>query len=93
MSETFRPKFTTSASKQEKRKEEREETGAYFGDRVRTVTTPASQPSQKPLSRPLEPVEPIAFEPALRPLTDRQKALLHKANRKDARDRNAAGTA
>ena len=85
--ESFKPQFTTSVSANQKRKEEREGTGVYFGDRVKTVTTQASKPSQKPLTRPLKPQESSAFEPALRPLTARQKALLHAANSKDARNR------
>ena len=86
--ESFRPKFTTSASAYEKNAEEREKKGFYFGARVKTVTTPPPEPPQGAS----DPLRPISSPPEVKPLTERQKALLHKANNKDVRDRNA-GTA
>ena len=38
MADQYRPKFTTSASAQEEKRERREAKGHYFGARVRTVT-------------------------------------------------------
>ena len=84
--EVFRPKFTTSARYHEEKAEERAETGSYFGDRVKRVDAPVTEEPQKPLTRPLSAEKPLVYPPASRPLTDRQKALLH-ANRKDARER------
>ena len=86
--ESFKPQFTTSASAQEENKEKREKAGVYFGDRVKTVTTPPPEPPQGAS----DPLRPISSPPEVKPLTERQKALLHKANNKDVRDRNA-GTA
>ena len=72
--ESFRPQFTTSASYHQEIAEEREEElGAYFGDRVRTVTgsvEPVKQsPAPRPVARTHTPAEP-------KPLTDRQKRML-----------------
>ena len=46
MPDQYRPKFTTSASKQEERKEERKYQGYYFGARVKTVSKGYEEPNK-----------------------------------------------
>lgn len=78
--EQFRPdpKMTTSVERQEQVKEEREETGSYFGDRVRTVT-PSLDTPPPPLTRAIqEPPRSVAYDRPYSHLTDTQKALYNE---------------
>ena len=63
--EQFRPKFTTSASKQEERKEAREQAGHYFGARVSTSEGTKAPTNVKTPNIPFKAVRDlIAFEDA-----------------------------
>lgn len=58
--EIFKPKFSTSAEVQEKKREKREKLGASFADRVTTVhgsATPCEDPNDQFR-------KPINFQPA-----------------------------
>ena len=81
--ESFRPKFSTSASGQEARKEEREKLGHYFGSRV-TVAEGRNKPTNVRAAKSrFEAVnDAIAFDEA-------QAATKHEITRNELRLKRA----
>ncbi len=78
--EQFRrdPRATSSLEWQEQNMEEREEQGAYFGDRVRLVTPAPGTPPPAP-RRPLaEPPRSLTYNRPYDQLTDSQKRLYNQ---------------
>ena len=63
--ETFRPKFSTSASKQHENKEAREQDGHYFGARVSTSEGTKAPTNVRPAASPWQEVkDAVAFHEA-----------------------------
>ena len=81
--ESFRPKFSTSASKQEENKEAREALGNYFGSRV-TVTEGRNKPTNvRPAKSRFEAVNnAVAFD-------DAQAATKHEIRTNEVRLKRA----
>ena len=81
--ESFRPKFSTSASKQEENKEAREALGNYFGSRV-TVSEGRNKPTNvRPAKSRFEAInDAIAFD-------DAQAATKHEIRTNEVRKRRA----
>ena len=87
--ESFRPKFSTSASGQEERREEREKLGHYFGSRVTTREGKTPPTNVRPAPCKFEAVnDAIAFkeaQAATKHEIQQNEVLLQRAEQRQAK--------